>query len=108
MDLDRPLRVRQRGLVILGALILLAAAWLAARSPAALEGAYARGLSFHLSRWLSLATGFLPLSVAELGIAGLSVTLLVQLVKATSQVVRRRRSVLNALAAGGLDRKSVV
>jgi hypothetical protein len=99
---DRPLRLKRRGLTILACGLFLAAAWALSHAPDFVEHVYARRISFQIARALSLATGVVPIGLAEFALAGVVLYLIVPFVLAAVQVARRRRRLTNALAAGVL------
>jgi hypothetical protein len=102
MEQDRPLHLRRRAITLLGCAIFGVAAWAVARSPGVVEDIYARRVGFWIARALSVASAVVPVSLAEIALAGVVLYLLVPFVTATVRVLRRRRSVLNAIAAGAL------
>ena len=99
---DAPLRLKSRGRTILGCLILLAALVGLSHAPRLLEDTYARGVQFQIARALSVMTGGVPASLAEIALAAVGLYLLVPFFIAASQVLRRRRSARNATASGAL------
>ena len=50
---------------------VLGALWALSRSPAFVENAYARRISFQLGRALSIVSGLVPASLAEIALASL-------------------------------------
>ena len=80
----------------------LALLWALARSDGFVEGAYARHVGFQLSRALSVISGVVPLSLAEIAIGAAIAAALVAFVLAIVGVVRQRRSLLNVVANGAL------
>ncbi|HKW00564.1 MAG TPA: DUF3810 domain-containing protein [Vicinamibacterales bacterium] len=87
---------------MLACAIVLAAFWALSRSPAFVESVYARQISSGIARPLSVATGLLPLSLAEIILASLATYALVAVAVVTVHLVRRERSFVNAVLSGGL------
>jgi hypothetical protein len=102
MERDTPLRLERRVVTIVACGALLAALWGLAHSSVFVEDVYARVVGFQIARALSIVTGVLPVSLAEMLLAGVVVYLIVSLTISIAQVVRRRRGASNALAAGSL------
>jgi hypothetical protein len=87
---------------MIASVALLVGMWALSRSSFLVEYVYARLLSFQVARVLSLLTGVLPVSLAELVMGGLILYLLVSLAIAAIQVVRRQRSVGNVFASAAI------
>jgi hypothetical protein len=102
MPKDKPLRLERRGVVLLICAVFLTATWAMARSPDLVERMYARRVGFYTARALSVVTGVVPASLAEVALAGATLYVLVPFVIAVVHVVRRKRGVRNALAGGCL------
>ena len=93
---------RRRGITLLMCAVLLAALWALSQSAWFVETAYARGVGFQISRVLSIVTGWLPLSLAALVIAGVVAYLLVPFVVTIVKIFRGERRWVEALGAGAL------
>lgn len=102
MEKDTPLRFRRRGVTILAGGAFFATTWALSQWPAFVEYAYARGLGFFIARALSLVSGVVPLSLAEIALGGVAVYFLLPGAVALVHVIRGRRGLLNAIAAGAL------
>ena len=99
---DRPLRLRGRVILIFLCAACLAVLWILARSPAFVEDIYARRVGFQIGRALSLASGAVPFSLAEITLAGVIAYFLVPFVVTSVRVLRRQRGLVNAAAGGAL------
>jgi uncharacterized protein DUF3810 len=99
---DRPLRLFRRAFLIVSSAAFLGALWVLARFPIFVEDVYARRVSFHLGRALSLLSGYVPISLAEIALAGVLAYFLIPFITTTMRVLRRQRSVVNAMAGGVL------
>ncbi|MFQ5702770.1 MAG: DUF3810 domain-containing protein [Gemmatimonadales bacterium] len=99
---DRPLRIRRRlGFLAFGLvcyLVSIVAAWI----PGVTEVTYGKWLGPFLARRLSLATGFVPISLAEPVVLGVIASQAVRAVPALRDVIRGSRRWRNAAAAGVL------
>ncbi len=100
MEKDQPPRLKLRGLTILVCAALLGVMWGLTHSPDFVEQVYARGLGYGIARGLGFITGFVPTSVAEICLFAGVLYLLVPFAIATVHVLRRKRRILNAVAAG--------
>jgi len=81
---------------------VLGALWALSRSPAFVEDAYARRMSFQLGRALSIVSGLVPASLAEIALASLATYALVAISVVTIHLIRRERSIVNVVLSGGL------
>lgn len=97
---DRPLPWRRHGSTLLLSGLVLALLYGFARSPDAVERLYVQGVGTSISRLLGWATSYVPVSVAELLLAILVLWLVLAPLPAMVQVLRRRRRLGNAMAAG--------
>jgi len=102
MERDRSLHVVRRGLVGGASLVLLLGLWAASHWNWFVETIYARHIGAWIARILSLVTGLVPGSLAEFTVAAVVLYALVPLIFALVNVVRRRRSVRNALIGESL------
>jgi len=92
--------VKRRILTILVcAAILAILSWLS-RSAEFVEGVYARRISAQIVHVVSIITGVVPFSLAELALAGVAAYFLVPLVVTAIRVRRRERTFANALIGG--------
>lgn len=82
--------------------MLLAAMWLLARWPGAVESVYARRAGFQIARALSVASAVIPVSLAELSIACVAIGAPIAAGFAAAAVVGRRRSLANVLLNASL------
>ncbi len=99
---DKPLHGRRRLVTIAICLVALVAMWGLTWWPRVIEHVYAQGLGFYLARPLSLATGLVRRSLAELTLGGLLAGAMVLWSVNIVRLIRGRRSVINAVASGGL------
>ena len=81
---------------------VLGALWALSRSPAFVENDYARGISLQVGRALSIVSGLVPASLAEIALASLVTYALVAIAVVTIHLVRRERSIVNVVLSGGL------
>jgi hypothetical protein len=102
MEKDTPLRLKRRAGTALTCCAFLSAMWGLSHWPGFVEVVYARIVSYDIARALSLVTGVVPTSLAELLLAGVGLYLIAPLVMATVRVIQHERSVSNAIAAGVL------
>jgi len=100
---DRQIRWRWPIIAALAGAGAYGVSLLLARMPARAESLYGEGLGPLVTRPLSLLTGRVPFSVADILIAAYCVWLLAAMLSARKVVAAKRRSVRNALA-GGLSR----
>lgn len=100
MEKDQPPRLKRRGLTILMCAALLGVMWGLTHSPDFVEHVYARGVGHGIARGLGFITGFVPTSFAEICVVAGALYLLVPFTIATVHVLRRKRRILNAVAAG--------
>ena len=102
MPKDRGLYPRRR----IGVMALCAAwlgiLWGASQSRDFVENVYAEGFSQLVSRGLATVSGLLPTSLAEVVLVFSLAWLLIPAGVALLHVLRRKRRILNAIAAGGL------
>src|SRR6476469_4119921 len=85
---DKPLRLKRRGLTMLACATVLGALWALSRSPAFVENAYARRISSQLGRALSIVSGLVPASLAEIALASLATYALVAISVVTIHLIR--------------------
>jgi len=78
----------------------LAILWRLSRSPDFVESVYAERISFHIVHALSTITGVVPISLAELALAGVMLYFVVPFAIACVRVLRRQRTLLDAVVAG--------
>lgn len=81
---------------------VLGALWALSRSPAFVENDYARGISLQVGRALSMVSGLVPASLAEIALASLVTYALVAIAVVTIHLLRRERSIVNVVLSGGL------
>ena len=79
---------------------VLGALWALSRSPAFIESVYARRISFQVGRALSILSGFVPASLAEIALASLVTYALISIAVVTTHLVRRERSIVNVVLSG--------
>ena len=94
--------MRRRAILLVVCVALTVAFWALSYWPWFVEHVYARGVSFQISRALSVVTGLLPVSLAAILIPGVVLYLLVPFVLASVRVLRGRRRFLDALRGGAL------
>lgn len=100
MEKDKPPRLKRRGLTILICSALLSGMWGLSQSPEFVEDVYARNAGYGIARGLGFITGFVPTSLAEICIVGAALYLFVPFCVAAFHVLKRKRRILNAVAAG--------
>lgn len=77
---------------------------LAARFPQLVETVYSRGAYPVIARIVTIATGWIPTSLAELLVAAILIWIAWSLVRTIAQLVRKQRSVLDAVLHGSVLR----
>ena len=75
---------------------------LAARFPQLVETIYSRGAYPVIARIVTIATGWIPTSLAELLVAAILIWIAWSLVRTIAQLVRKQRSVLDAVLHGSV------
>ena len=97
---NRPLRARLRLTIFATGVACYFLSIVAAWTPGITDVAYGRWVGPFVARWLSLLTGSIPISLAELFVLGVILRQLVGGSVAVVQVGRRKRRWTNAASAG--------
>jgi len=102
MERDRPLHLLRRAILIGASLFVILALWAASHSSTFVESVYARHVGAWITEISSRVSGLVPISIAEIALAGVVLYVVVPFVRAVANVARRRRGVGNALAGESL------